>query len=151
MGAGGRGVGTMSFQGSRLKSGEGEGGHFIGSFQELGPHTAGGLGGPFFAFFSYTCLATSSLRGSQPLAFSSCWPRGALPPQSLSLFLLTSPRDQPPTVLPPPAPSQHNCPARPLPMLFLPGRAWLASLCLFIHLSRQGSSHWGLSSPLKEL
>ena len=117
------------------------GGRFVGSFQELGPHTAGSLGGPFFAFFSYTCLATPSLRGSQPLAFSSCWPRGALPPQSLGLFLLTScrspgvtlrgsPRDQTPTLLPPPAPSQHNCPSRPLPMLFLPWRAWLASLSI---------------------
>ena len=109
---------------------------------------------PFFAFFSYICLTTCSLEGSQPLAFSSCWLSWALLPQSLGLFLLPLLQalrgdssglpyrpDNHSSSSPSPFPAQlaFQASAHSLPPLEGPGLP--LSTCLFI----QGSSHWGLT------
>ena len=51
---------------------KGRGAVLLYLFKSWGHTEQGAWEAPFFAFFSYTCLTTCSLRGSQPLAFSSC-------------------------------------------------------------------------------
>lgn len=145
MGAGGRWVGTRPFQGSCQSRGPA----LLGLFKSCGRTQRGPGMPPFFAFFSYICLTTCSPKGSQPLAFSSCWLSWALLPQSLGLFLLSllqalrgdssglrhRPDNHSSSPSPFPAQLTFQASAHSLPPLEGPGLP--LSTCLFI----QGSSH----------
>lgn len=160
-GSGAEGVAQGLFQGSRLKSGEGEGAVLLDLFKSWGPHRAG-LGGPFLCFHLLHLLDHLSPRGScSLLAFSFLFiPRGSasLGPRPLPAYLLQVPRRT--LGAPPETRPSLSFPGSLPSTAALPGLcpcssslewAWLASLCLLVHLSRQGSSTLGASRrSLKE-